>query len=98
MNKTNIIKKILIFIVIVFICFILIGCAASGTKAYDRHSQLIQIDGYDDLYYYESTKIIYIAFNEFSSSVGYGYMAPYYSENGKLCKYDIENKIIKEIY
>ena len=98
MNKTNIIKKILIFIVIVFICFILIGCTASGTKSYDRHSQLIQIDGYDDLYYYESTKIIYIAFNEFSASVGYGYMAPYYSENGKLCKYDIENKIIKEIY
>lgn len=95
MNKTDIIKKILIFIVIVFLCFILIGCTASDTKAYDRHSQLVQIDEYDDLYYYESTKIIYIIFNSYIAS--YGYMAPYYSENGKLCKYDIDNKMIKEI-
>ena len=95
MNKTDIIKKILIFIVIVFLCFILTGCTASGTETYGHQSRLIQIDEYDDLYYYESTKIIYIIFN--SSIASYGYMAPYYSENGKLCKYDIENKMIKEI-
>ena len=51
----------------------------------------------NDLYYYSTTHIVYITFNECAGNPGYGYMAPYYSENGKLCIYDSENKAIIEI-
>lgn len=33
----------------------------------------------------------------YSGSKGYGYMAPYYSENGKLCIYDVKTKEIIEL-
>ena len=90
--------KILSIILILTLCITcLCGCAMSGSKNYDEHSKLIRIKGHDDLYYYATTHVIYICFNEYSGDCGYGYMAPYYSENGKLCKYNPENKAIKEI-
>ena len=41
--------------------------------------------------------MLYIVFNECVGNSGCGYMAPYYSENGKLCTYDAEKKKIVEI-
>lgn len=38
-----------------------------------------------------------VVFNERDGYAGYGYMSPYYSENGKLCTYDTKKKIIIEI-
>ena len=49
------------------------------------------------MYYYSTTHVIYIVFNEIGSNSGYGYMSPYYSENGKLCVYDSEAKKIVEL-
>ncbi len=57
----------------------------------------IQIEGENDLYYYSTTHIVYITFNECAGYPGYGYMAPYYSESGKLCTYDINTKQIVEV-
>lgn len=91
-------KKIIIMLGIIM-CFSLTGCTNTqeGLKDYNIHSHLISIDGENDLYYYSTTHIIYIVFNEGSNYRGYGYMAPYYSENGKLCVYDVQKKEIIEL-
>lgn len=81
-------------------CFGITGCTHSiysGSKHYDDTSKLIAIEGEKDLYYYSTTHVIYIVFNEVGSNSGYGYMSPYYSENGKLCVYDSEAKKIVEL-
>lgn len=80
-------------------CFSLTGCADtySGSKGYDIHSHLILVEGENDLYYYSTTHIVYIVFNEGAGRCGYGYMAPYYSENGNLCVYDVKAKKIIEL-
>ena len=91
-------KKIIIILGILM-CFSLTGCTStdSGSKDYDIHSHLISIEGEDDLYYYSTTHVVYIVFNECAGNIGYGYMAPYYSENGKLCIYDVKAKKIIEL-
>ena len=91
-------KKIIVILGILM-CFSLTGCTStnSGSKDYDIHSHLIPIEGENDLYYYSTTHVVYIVFNEAQYQAGYGYMSPYYSENGKLCTYDINTKQIVEI-
>lgn len=75
---------------------LLAGCSTvEGSKDYDEHANLIQID--DELYYYQSTGVVYIVFNECIGQMGYGYMSPYYSINGKLCRYDLATRSIVEI-
>lgn len=90
-------KKILAVVLGLTLCFGMIGCTSEGAKNYDNHSKLISIEGGNDLYYYSTTHIVYITFNEYSGNCGYGYMSPYYSENGKLCTYDTNAKQIVEI-
>ena len=91
-------KKIIIILGILM-CFSLTGCTStgSGSKDYDIHSHLIAIEGENDLYYYSTTHIVYVVFKEITGYSGYGYMAPYYSENGKLCIYDVKAKKIIEL-
>ena len=91
-------KKIIIILGILM-CFNLTGCTStdSGSKDYDIHSHLIAIEGENDLYYYSTTHIVYVVFNEIAGCRGYGYMAPYYSENGRLCMYDVKAKEIIEL-
>jgi hypothetical protein len=55
-------------------------------------SGMAAIPDSDSLYYREDTGIVYImmTFNYSTDSAfseGYGFMAPYISENGKYCKY-----------
>lgn len=92
-------KKILAVVLGLTLCFGMAGCIATnaGSKNYDEHSKLIAIEGENDLYYYSTTHVIYIVFNETEYQAGYGYMSPYYSENGKLCTYDTNTKQIVEI-
>lgn len=90
-------KKILAVVLGLILCFGMTGCTSEGSKNYDNHSKLILIEGENDLYYYSTTHIVYIVFNEYSGNSGYGYMSPYYSENGKLCIYDTNTKQIVEI-
>ena len=90
-------KKILAVALVLTLCFGMTGCTGEGSKNYDNHSKLISIEGENDLYYYATTHIVYIVFNECAVNRGYGYMSPYYSENGKLCTYDTDTKQIVEI-
>lgn len=94
-GKDKMKKKILTVVLGLALCFGMTGCGnLAGSKNYESHSKLVAIEGENDLYYYSTTHIVYIVFNEYT---GYGYMSPYYSENGKLCTYDVENKKIVEI-
>lgn len=90
-------KKILAVALVLTLCFGMTGCVSTGSKNYNESSKLISIEGENDLYYYSTTHIVYIVFNEFECQVGYSYMSPYYSENGKLCTYDTNTKQIVEI-
>lgn len=92
-------KKITAVALGLILCFGMTGCGdvVEGNKNYDTHSKLISIEGENDLYYYSTTHVIYIVFNETGYQVGYGYISPYYSENGKLCTYDTNTKQIVEI-
>lgn len=97
MENNSMKKKILAAILGLTLCLGMTGCAGSGYKGYDTHSKLIAVEGEKDLYYYSTTHIVYIAFSEAAGYGAYGYMAPYYSKNGKLCIYDTEKKQINEI-
>lgn len=90
-------KKILAVALVLTLCFGMTGCTYEGSKNYDDHSKFVSIEGENDLYYYSTTHVIYIVFNEAEYQAGYGYMSPYYSENGKLCTYDTDTKQIVEI-
>lgn len=95
-------KKFFAVVLGLALCLGMTGCTDEsstdeGSKNYDKHSKLISIEGENDLYYYSTTHIVYIVFNELEYKVGYGYMSPYYSENGKLCVYNTNTKQIVEI-
>ena len=90
-------KKILAVALGLTLYFGMTGCTALGSENYNNPSKLVLIEGETALYYYATTHIVYIAFSEFKGNSGYGYMSPYYSENGKLCTYDINAKQIVEI-
>lgn len=96
-------KKILVVVLGLTLCFGMIGCSPTesksyaGSKSYNEYSKLVSIEGENDLYYYATTHIVYIVFNECAGNCGYGYMSPYYSKKGKLCTYNINSKQIEEV-
>ena len=91
-------KKIIAIVLGLTLCLGMTGCGATeGSKNYDNNSKLVSIEGENDLYYYDTTHIVYIVFNECAVNRGYGYMSPCHSENGKLCTYDTNTKQIVEI-
>lgn len=90
-------KAIILLSVFLLLSVCLCGCTTNdftGEKFenHNKESNFVKIDGYQDLYYYAGTNIVYIIFNERAGggtyATGYGYMAPYYSSNGKLCTYN----------
>lgn len=89
-------KKILAVVLGLTLCLGVTGCSADN-RSIVRSLNLIPIEGETDLYYYSTTNIVYITSNYCVGNIGYGYMAPYYSENGKLCTYDVDTKQIVEI-
>lgn len=74
------------------------GCTFSGSKNYTSttNSRLIEIANTTDLYYDANTKVVYIIFNEFTGDAGYGYMSPYYADNGLPYLYNTETNSLEE--
>ena len=71
---------------------------ASTYEAYT----LIQIYKHDyaegTLVYDQNTKIVYYYFSQtLSQNNSRAYMCPYYSENGNLCRFNVETEKIEEI-
>lgn len=91
----NKIKFFILLSCLLLSCFLMSGCVSEGAKEYNKNANLIQIN--NELYYYAPTGIIYIVFNKCSRYQGYGYMSPYYSTNGNLCKYNATTNSIVEI-
>ena len=93
-------KKILLLGMSLMMLFGVSGC---GTDVQDYpeqksvHLHQIELGNRKDLYYDDETGVIYFLFNVGGNFENFskGYMSPYYSKNGKLCKY--ENGQIVEI-
>ena len=64
------------------------------TNSYEADNHLQPIDGYTYLVYDPDTLVIYYQEENGIGYKGFGYMAPYYSEHGKLCRW-VKNKIIE---
>lgn len=95
MNK----KCIIGIMMLLLMCVSITGCVFKGSKDFTKttNNRLLPIETKTDLYYDKDTKIVYLIFNEQSGYAGYGYMSPYYSENGKLYRYDVKLKELEEI-
>lgn len=83
--------KKLIFVLLLAFC--LCGCGKEY-KDLAKNSGFEKCDGRDCLYYAPDTKAVYYLFNDYDGNQGFGYLAPYISENGKFCKWD-DGKIIE---
>ncbi|MGN0245742.1 MAG: hypothetical protein ACI4DK_07235 [Lachnospiraceae bacterium] len=92
-------KKIVSIIITICLVICLIGCAFTGSKNYTKNTnnRLIPVPGEQDLYYDISTKVVYIIFNECAGNEGYGYMSPYYADNGFPYSYNVETNELEEI-
>ena len=90
-------KKVIYILIAICLMFCLVGCkpAYEGRKNYtETTSRLVPIVGQQDLYYDYNTKVVYIIFNECAGYEGYGYMSPYFADNGMPYIYD-GGKLVK---
>ncbi len=94
-------KKLIALFLALTLCAALTGCGgiSEGSKNYTKHTGLVAIDGHDNLYYDPMTKVVYIIFNEMTGSGnrGYGYMSPYYADNGLPYLYDPSTRALIKI-
>ena len=92
-------KKFITILIAICLMFCLAGCTVEGSKNYaDRtNGRLIPVPTHQDLYYDTNTNIVYIVFNEYSGKCGYGYMSPYYADNGMPYIYNKTTQTLEEI-
>lgn len=91
-------KKIFTLLISLMIIFSLAGCVVEkGRTNYENHTSLISIPSQENLYYDFNTKIVYIIFSERDGYAGYGYMSPYYAQNGLPYMYNPESNSLVEI-
>ena len=92
-------KKIIMLMATICLALCLTACTASGSKNYtDRtNGRFMVVPMQTDLYYDTQTKVVYVIFNEYAGNMGYGYMSPYYADNGRPYKYNVEKNCLEEI-
>lgn len=91
-------KKVIALILIVLIVFGMTACGTiPGQKNYAEHTnnRLVQTFIDENLYYDPNTKIVYIIFHEAIGYRGYGYMSPYYADNGLPYVYNAERNCLE---
>lgn len=90
-------KKIVLLGLLLSVSIGLTGCS------FENNSNFIPVNnkGFTNiteiLSYDSNTKIIYYLINDGKGYSSVGYMSPYYSENGKLCKYNVKEQKIEKI-
>ena len=90
-------KKVICILITICLMFCLIGCkpAYEGSKNYTETTKtLMPIAEHSNLYYDIHTKIVYIIFNETAGYAGYGYMSPYFADNGMPYMYN-DGELVK---
>lgn len=92
-------KKIILFFSCFLFMFILTACGGTDPLVGDNrelteNNEIVPIKDSNYLYYDRNTKVIYILTAECRGYDGYGFMSPYYSENGLLCRY-LDDKIVE---
>lgn len=92
-------KKIAMLVSTICLVFCLTACAGKGSKNYTNNTsgRFVAVPTQTDLYYDTNTKIVYIIFNEYTGNTGYGYMSPYYADNGMPYMYNVELNRLEEI-
>lgn len=102
-------KRIISLVMAMFIIVLAVTLTACGSRNPESNtteytlsdiSSFKNIEGKDTLFYDKDTRVVYYLFSTHESydrgGFGYGYMAPYISENGYFCKY-IDGKIVEII-
>ena len=80
--------------IIIVLLFVVAGLTKCQQDSYEAENHLQPIDGYTYLVYDPDTLVIYYQEENGIGHKGFGYMAPYYSEYGKLCRW-VNNKIVE---
>lgn len=80
--------------IIIVLLFLVVGLTKCQQNSYEADRHLQPIDGYTYLVYDPDTLVIYYQEKDGIGYKGFGYMAPYYSEHGKLCRW-VKNKIVE---
>lgn len=85
-------KRLIAIILALCVICSLTACSMSmvkGGKNYTENTnRFIAIPSQQDLYYDLHTKVVYVIFNEALGYTGYGYMSPYFADNGKPYLYE----------
>jgi hypothetical protein len=82
-------KRLILCVLIICLLFCS-GCTEENLDSRAEQGQIEYVDFTEDIVADKDTHILYVRYNS-----GYaGYLSPYYSENGKLCKYE-DGKIIE---
>lgn len=84
----TIITILLLFVLAMYVIFKTTNTVSEGKKDYISQTGFLPVEGREGLYYDPIEKIVYIMFSEMSAAQGYGYMSPYYADNGLPYKYD----------
>ena len=82
--------KKLIFCVLIICLIFCTGCTEENLESRAELGQIEYVDFTEDIVADKDTHILYVEINHGNSS----YLSPYYSKNGKLCKYE-DGKIIE---
>lgn len=103
--KRRIISLVMVAMFIIILAVTLTGCDDVPQEFNDPQvlspgiSNFENIKGEDILFFDRNTQIVYYLFSTAQypnthGAMGYGYMAPYISENGNYCRY-IDGKIVE---
>lgn len=82
--------KKLIFCVLIFCLIFCTGCTEENLESRAELGQIEYVDFTEDIIADKDTHILYVYYSRGDNS----YLSPYYSKNGKLCKYE-DGKIIE---
>lgn len=82
-------KKLILCVLIICLLFCS-GCTEENLESKAEQGQIEYVDFTEDIVADKDTHILYVYYSKPNSA----YISPYYSENGKLCKYE-DGKIIE---
>lgn len=95
-------RTILMIVCAILMSSALTACDIDNSKYYTEPvneaalemSNFKTVDGKDYLVYDDDTRVVYYMIRTYRGYTGYGYLAPYISENGNYCRY-VDDEIVE---